>query len=89
MLHSAAEDILAYMSFPAEHWRQIHSTNPLERLNREIGRRADVVAIFPNRNSALRLIGAVLAEQNDEWAAATRRYFSQESMDLRHRRQPA
>ena len=61
-------------------WRQIHSTNPLERLNRGIGRRADVVAILPNRLSVLRLIGAVHMEQSDEWAAATRRYFSQESM---------
>ena len=80
MLLSTSEDILSYMSFPTEHWRQIHATNPLERLNREIGRRADVVAIFPNRQSVLRLVGAVLMEQNDEWAAATRRYFSQECM---------
>jgi putative transposase len=80
ILTEAQEDILAYMTFPSEHWRQIHSTNPLERLMREIGRRADVVAIFPNRASALRLVGAVLMEQHDEWLAAPRRYFSLESM---------
>ena len=80
MLLTSSEDVLAYMSFPHEHWAQIHSTNPLERLNREIGRRADVVGIFPNRLAVLRLIAAVLIEQNDEWAAATRRYFSQQSM---------
>jgi transposase-like protein len=71
-----AYDVLAYMSFPAVHWRQIASTNPLERLNREIGRRADVISIFPNRAAVLRLIGAVLMEQCDEWAAASRHYFS-------------
>ncbi|WP_324715440.1 IS256 family transposase [Carboxydochorda subterranea] len=78
-LLEAAEDVLTYMAFPPEHWRQIYSTNPLERLNREIGRRTDVVGIFPNPEAALRLIGAVLQEQHEEWMAS-RRYFSQESM---------
>src|SRR5690606_20977888 len=64
MLDEAQEDILAYMHFPEAHWRQIRSTNLLERLNREIQRRADVVGIFPNPAAALRLIGMVLAEQN-------------------------
>jgi putative transposase len=79
-LQDMADDLLAYMTFPAAHWRPIYSTNPLARLNREIGRRADVVGIFPHRAAALRLSGAVLMEQSDEWAAAPRRYFSQESM---------
>jgi transposase-like protein len=69
------------MGFPHEHWKPIASTNPLERLNREIGRRADVVGIFPNRDAALRLVGAVLMEYSDEWAAFPRRYFSQTSME--------
>jgi transposase-like protein len=79
LLYQAQEDILAYMAFPTEHHRQLHSTNTLERLNKEIKRRIDVVGIFPNREAAIRLVGAVLAEQNDEWATG-RRYFSQESM---------
>ncbi|MDP2314034.1 MAG: IS256 family transposase [Pseudomonadota bacterium] len=73
------EDVLAYMSFPELHWRQIRSTNPLERLNREIRRRTDVIAIFPNDASLLRLVTMLLVEQHDEWSVG-RRYFSIESM---------
>lgn len=68
------------MAFPPSHSRQLYSTNTLERLNREIERRCDVVGIFPNAKAALRLIGAVLEEQHDEWQAAVRRYFSLGSM---------
>jgi len=80
ILEEAAEDILAHMHFPRSHWRRLHSTNPLERLNKEIKRRFRVVGIFPDQNSAIRLGGAVLLEQHEEWLAG-RRYFSQESMD--------
>jgi len=81
LVEEAEEDVLAYMSFPERHWRQIHSTNPLERQNREIRRRTDVVGIFPNTASALRLVTMLLVEQNDDWAV-NRRYFSLESMQL-------
>jgi transposase-like protein len=80
LLEEAAEDVLAYRLFPSEHQRQLHSTNVLERLNKEIKRRSNVVGIFPSPKSTLRLIGAILLEQDDEWAVADRRYFSAESM---------
>jgi transposase-like protein len=79
LLLEAEEEILAHMDFPTEHWKQISSTNPLERLNKEINRRTRVVGIFPDEKSLIRLIGAVLAEQNDEWAVS-RRYMSRHSL---------
>jgi len=80
MLREAAGDLTAFADFPAEHWRKIWSTNGLERVNREIARRIDVVGVFPNPPALLRLTGAVLAEIHDEWQASDRRYLSEASM---------
>jgi transposase-like protein len=79
LMDEAREDVLAYTAFPRDHWTQIASTNPLERLNKEIKRRSDVVGIFPNERSIIRLVGALMLEQNDEWAVS-RRYMSLESL---------
>jgi putative transposase len=79
-MDEAEADVLAYMDFPADHWSKIHSTNGLERLNGEIKRRTDVVGIFPNDEAIVRLVGAILLEQNDEWAVRRARYMTLETM---------
>jgi transposase-like protein len=79
LMDGSREDVLIYMDYPKEHWAQIASTNPLERVNKEIKRRADVVGIFPNDEAVVRLVGALMLEQSDEWAVS-RRYFSLESL---------
>ena len=78
-MDESEHDVLAYMTFPSQHRTKLHSTNPLERLNKEVKRRADVVGIFPNEASITRLIGAVLLEQNDEWLLQ-HRYMQIEGM---------
>ena len=82
MMRDAKDDLLAFTGFPQAHWRQLWSTNPLERTNEEIKRRTDVVGVFPNPAGLLRLAGSVLIEQHDEWAVSDRRYFSERSMAL-------
>jgi putative transposase len=79
-MDEAETDVLAYMSFPAQHRTKLHSTNPLERLMGEIERRTDVVGVFPNEAAITRLVGALLLEQNDEWAVQRARYMTLETI---------
>src|SRR5262249_46339588 len=80
LMDEAEPDVLAYMSFPAPHRAKLHSTNPIERLNGEIKRRTEVVGIFPNEAAIVRLVGAILLEQNDEWAVQRARYMTLETI---------
>jgi hypothetical protein len=79
-MDEAETDVLAYMTFPPQHRAKLHSTNPLERLNGEIKRRTEVVGIFPNEAAITRLVGAILLEQNDEWAVQRSRYITLETI---------
>ncbi len=80
LMDSAEQDVLAYMTFPRQHWAKLHSTNPIERLNGEIKRRTEVVGIFPNDDAIVRLVGALLLEQNDEWVVQRSRYMTLETI---------
>src|SRR5688572_12598233 len=80
LMDEAETDVLAYMTFPAQHRAKLHSTNPLERLIGEIKRRTEVVGIFPNEAAITRLVGAILLEQNDEWAVQRARYMTLETI---------
>ena len=80
IMDEAEHDVLAYMTFPKEHRAKLHSTNPIERLNGEIKRRTEVVGIFPNEDAIIRLVGAILLEQNDEWAVQRARYMTLETI---------
>jgi transposase-like protein len=80
LMDTAKVEVLAFAAFPVEHWKKIWSTNPLERINKEIKRRSRVVGIFPNEASVIRLVGAVLADMHDDWVSSDRRYLSEASM---------